>query len=37
LVGVEKAEWEIEIIGQRRPARLQLEPLFDIAGKRMRD
>jgi len=28
--------FEIEIIGQRRPACLQLEPLFDPAGKRMR-
>jgi len=29
--------FEIEIIGIRRPARLQLEPLFDPTGKRMRD
>ena len=29
--------FEIEIIGRRRPARLQLEPLFDPAGRRMRD
>ena len=29
--------FEIEIIGVRRPARLQLEPLFDPAGRRMRD
>lgn len=28
--------FEIEIIGQRRPARLQPEPLFDPAGLRMR-
>ena len=29
--------FEIEIIGVRRPARLQHEPLFDPAGRRMRD
>jgi len=29
--------FEIEIIGRRRPARLQPEPLFDPAGRRMRD
>ena len=28
--------FEIEIIGIRRPARLQLEPIFDPAGLRMR-
>ncbi len=28
--------FEIEIIGRRRPARLQPEPLFDPAGQRMR-
>ena len=28
--------FEIEIIGKRRPARLQLEPLLDPAGTRMR-
>ena len=28
--------FEIEIIGRRRPARLQPEPLFDPAGTRMR-
>jgi dimethylglycine dehydrogenase len=28
--------FEIEIIGRRRPARLQPEPLFDPAGVRMR-
>ncbi len=28
--------FEIEIIGRRRPARLQPEPLFDPAGARMR-
>ena len=30
------AGFEIEIIGRRRPARLQREPLFDPAGLRMR-
>jgi dimethylglycine dehydrogenase len=29
-------QFEIEIIGRRRPARLQREPLFDPAGARMR-
>jgi dimethylglycine dehydrogenase len=29
--------FEIEIIGVRRPAHLQPEPLFDPAGRRMRD
>jgi dimethylglycine dehydrogenase len=28
--------FEIEIIGRRRPARLQPEPLFDPQGLRMR-
>ena len=28
--------FEIEIIGKRRPARLQLEPILDPAGTRMR-
>ena len=28
--------FEIEIIGRRRPARLQPEPLFDPTGSRMR-
>ena len=28
--------FEIEIIGRRRPARLQPEPLFDPQGARMR-
>ncbi len=32
----EKAKWEIEIIGQMRPAKLQLTPLFDPEAKRMR-
>ena len=30
------AGFEIEIIGRRRPARLQPEPLFDPTGSRMR-
>ena len=34
--GSDKAKWEIEIIGQRLPARLQLTPLFDADAKRMR-
>jgi dimethylglycine dehydrogenase len=29
-------DFEIEIIGNRRPARLQLEPVLDPAGTRMR-
>ncbi len=29
-------EFEIEIIGNRRPARLQLEPILDPSGSRMR-
>ncbi len=28
--------FEIEILGKRRPARINLEPLFDPAGERMR-
>ena len=28
--------FEVEILGQMRPARLQLEPLYDPAGERMR-
>jgi dimethylglycine dehydrogenase len=28
--------FEIEIIGKRRPARLQLEPILDPPGARMR-
>jgi dimethylglycine dehydrogenase len=28
--------FEIEIIGNRRPARLQLEPILDPTGSRMR-
>src|ERR1700689_666304 len=28
--------FEVEIIGQRRPARLLAEPVFDPAGQRMR-
>ena len=34
--GADQAKWEIEIIGERRPARLQLVPLFDPEAKRMR-
>jgi dimethylglycine dehydrogenase len=34
--GAAKARWEVEIIGQRRPAQLQLTPLFDPEAKRMR-
>jgi dimethylglycine dehydrogenase len=34
--GADKATWEIEVIGDRRPARLQREPLFDPKGLRMR-
>ena len=37
LVAPDATGFEIEIIGVRRPARLQLEPLFDPAGHRMRD
>jgi dimethylglycine dehydrogenase len=36
LVGPDVDGFEIEIIGERRPAKLQLEPLFDPAGTRMR-
>jgi dimethylglycine dehydrogenase len=28
--------FEIEILGHRRPARINVEPLFDPAGDRMR-
>ncbi len=39
-VPTERAEadagWEIEILGERRPARLQRQPLFDANGSRMR-
>jgi dimethylglycine dehydrogenase len=31
------AEFEVEIIGHRRPARLLTEPVFDPAGRRMRE
>jgi dimethylglycine dehydrogenase len=34
--GADTAKWEIEIIGDRRPARLQNTPLFDPDAKRMR-
>ena len=36
LLSPETTGFEIEIIGVRRPARLQLEPLFDPSGSRMR-
>ncbi len=36
LAVAEAGEFEIEIIGNRRPARLQMEPVFDPAGTRMR-
>ena len=36
LVSPSATGFEIEIIGIRRPARLQLEPLFDPKGSRMR-
>jgi glycine cleavage system aminomethyltransferase T len=32
----EGGRFEVEIIGRRRPARLQPEPLFDPTGARMR-
>ncbi len=34
--GADKASWEVEILGERRPARLQLEPLVDPEARRMR-
>ncbi len=34
--GAEKAKWQIEILGEMRKAKLQLEPLFDPKGTRMR-
>jgi len=34
--GAGGSDFEIEIIGRRRPARLQPEPLFDPSGGRMR-
>jgi dimethylglycine dehydrogenase len=34
--GAASANWEVEILGERRPARLQLEPLVDPEAKRMR-
>ena len=36
LLSPDTTGFEIEIIGVRRPARLQLEPLFDPSGSRMR-
>ena len=35
-LAVPGAEFEVEIIGERRPARLLDEPVFDSAGERMR-
>ncbi|MEZ5923036.1 MAG: FAD-dependent oxidoreductase [Hyphomicrobiaceae bacterium] len=34
--GADKAKWEIEILGEMRAAKLQLEPLFDPKAERMR-
>lgn len=34
--GADEAKWEIEIIGEMRPAKLLSEPLFDPKGTRMR-
>ena len=34
--GADKANWQIEILGEMRAARLQLEPLFDPKAERMR-
>ena len=36
LATTDAGEFEIEIIGRRRPARLQLSPIFDPTGSRMR-
>jgi dimethylglycine dehydrogenase len=35
-LAVPGADFEVEIIGQRRPARLLAEPVLDPAGQRMR-
>ena len=35
-LAVPGAMFEVEIIGQRRPARLLAEPVLDPAGRRMR-
>ena len=35
LAGAEHAMWEIEILGELRPARLQIDPLLDPQGSRM--
>ena len=35
-LAVPEAEFEVEIIGHRRPARLLTEPVLDPAGERMR-
>jgi len=29
-------KFEVEILGERRPARVQAEPLYDPSGSRMR-
>ena len=34
--GAAAAKWEVEILGDRRAAKLQLEPLFDPKAERMR-
>ena len=36
LARADAGEFEIEIIGRRRPARLQMEPILDPSGSRMR-
>mgnify|MGYP004003072501 CR=1 FL=1 len=35
-MAVDGAEFEIEILGERRPARIAAEPLFDPKMERMR-
>jgi dimethylglycine dehydrogenase len=34
--GTDGAKWEIEILGERRTARLQIDPLFDPTGAKAR-
>ena len=34
--GGASAKWEVEVLGEMRPAKLQLEPLFDPKAERMR-
>jgi hypothetical protein len=34
--GVEKANWQTEILGEMRTAKLKLEPPFDPKAERMR-